>query len=518
MNVLLIPLIPFLAALTIGLGIFSGFIKGEASERKTALIATSAITLACLLAVTLVIHNALDNATTLLTVGQWLTIGSFSIPINFIYDSLNIRLACLFSVLLFIVMRFSVNYMHREVGFHRFFFMLSLFAAAMLWLVLAGNAVMTFIGWEMAGLCSYLLIAYFYDRPVSAVNATQVFITNRIGDAGFILGIGLSYHWLHSIQWQDINAAATHLSAYQVNLLALCFTLAAFVKSAQLPFTPWLARAMEGPTPSSAVFYGAVMIHAGVYLLCLLQPLLVHAPLVMVLMAIGGGLTALYSVFVGLTQTDVKSSLVYAASGQIGLMFLACGLGWWHIAQWHLAAHAVMRGYQFLNAPSLMHHVHGNPIKPVHPQFARLHWAYMASLQRGWLEPLTTTVLINPIRGLARDLNHFDVRVLDRLMGVTAPVIRSLSSLAQNKEQLIGAHLDNDRDEFAAGSGLAGKLTEASASLVHWFEDRIVLGNHRQQLANRGRALGHTAQTIETLILRPRNLALLVLILLLSAF
>ena len=145
----------------------------------------------------------------------------------------------------------------------------------------------------------------------------------------------------------------------EATAIALCFAVAAFAKSAQLPFTPWLARAMEGPTPSSAVFYGAVMVHAGVYLVILLRPVFEHAPLAMAVVAIVGLMTAVYGFVVGLTQTDVKSSLIFATSGQLGLMFLECGLGFWQLAGWHLCAHAVVRGYQFLTAPSLMHNMQG---------------------------------------------------------------------------------------------------------------------------------------------------------------
>lgn len=514
----LIPLLPFIAAAIIGIGHFSGLISGEAGEKTTARIATGAITLSCLFALTLMAEDWPGKTTGSFTAGQWLEMGDFSIPINFISSGLNIRLACLFALLLFIVMRFSVNYMHREAGFHRFFFILNLFAAAMLLLVLSGNAVGTFIGWEIAGLCSYLLIAYFYMRPVAAANATRVFITNRIGDAGFILGLSLSYVWLGSFQWLDINATVSQLPAGKANALALCFTLAAFAKSAQLPFTPWLARAMEGPTPSSAVFYGAIMIHAGVYLVCLLRPLFEQAPLVMILIAGVGLLTALYSFFVGLTQTDVKSSLVFAVSGQLGLMFLECGLGWWALASWHLGAHAVLRAYLLLTAPSLLHNVHDNPIKPVQATLAKLKWAYVASIQRVWLEPLTDWAVVKPVRGLAHDLGHFDEHFINPMMGVAAPAIQTISSLVERREHSIGARLDNEADEFAQGSGLAGKLTQWSAALVDWFEDRFVLRTQGKDSGNLGRQLGHAAHKFERLILRPRNLVLFVFILLLTAF
>ncbi len=144
-----------------------------------------------LLALTLLGADLLGKNTGSYNVGHWLSSDTLDIQINFITTGFNVRLAALFSVLLAIVIRFSIDYMHREAGYHRFFFILSLFASAMLLLVLSGNAIGTFIGWEVAGLCSYFLIAYAYDRPVAAANATRVFVTNRIGDAGFILGAGL---------------------------------------------------------------------------------------------------------------------------------------------------------------------------------------------------------------------------------------------------------------------------------------------------------------------------------------
>ena len=302
----LIPLLPFSAAALIGIGHLSGILEGEASENTTAMIASWAISMSCLLALVLLGADLLGKNTGSFSVGQWLASDTLNIPVNFITTGFNAVLAALFSLLLVISIRFSINYMHREAGFHRFFFILSLFASAMLLLVLSGNAAGTFFGWEIAGLCSYLLIAYAYHRPLAALNATRVFVTNRIGDAGFILGMGLSYAWADSIDWNDLNAASAQLTTSEATGISLCFAIAAFAKSAQLPFTPWLARAMEGPTPSSAVFYGAVMIHAGVYLVCLLAPVFEQAPFAMGVLAVAGGATAVYSFIVGLTQTDVK--------------------------------------------------------------------------------------------------------------------------------------------------------------------------------------------------------------------
>jgi len=529
--VVFILLMPLVAASAIGIGHLFGFISGEAGESMTADIAIWAISMSSLLALTLLGADLLGKNTGSYNVGHWLDSDTLDVQVNFITSGFNVRLAALFSVLLAIVIRFSIDYMHREAGYHRFFFILSLFAFAMLLLVLSGNAVGTFIGWEIAGVCSYFLIAYAYDRPVAAANATRVFVTNRIGDAGFILGVGLSYAWVDSVNWGTINDALVQLSPGEATAIALCFAVAAFAKSAQLPFTPWLARAMEGPTPSSAVFYGAVMVHAGVYLIILLRPVFEHAPLAMAVVAIVGLTTAVYAFLVGLTQTDVKSSLIFATSGQLGLMFMECGLGFWRLAAWHLCAHAVVRGYQFLAAPSLMHNVRDLSVdtsKRKASAAAHSHrhrrvgdvpaWVYVASLQRFWLDQITDWALVKPVRGLAHDLSYFDDHIVDRVMGAPAPAIWVISSLAKLEEQMIGARLDNESDKFAQGSGLAGKLTEWTAALLHWFEDRFVLRGIGKGAINYGRELGHIANKFEQSVLRPRYLVLFVCITLLVAF
>jgi len=545
--VILIPLMPLSAAAVVGLGHLFGFIDGETGESLTADIVGWAITMSCLLALALLGADLLGKNTGTYTLGHWLNSDTLDIPVNFITTGFPVRLAALFAVMLALVIRFSMNYMHREAGYHRFFFMLSLFSSAMLLLVLSGNAVGTFIGWEIAGLSSYFLIAYAYDRPVAAANATRVFVTNRIGDAGFILGIGLTYAWVGSLNWNDLNAAAAQLSSGEVTAIALSFSVAAFAKSAQLPFTSWLGRAMEGPTPSSAVFYGAVMVHAGVYLIIVLRPVFEYSTLAMAVLAVVGLITAVYSFVVGLTQTDVKSSLIFATSGQLGLMFLECGLGFWQLAGWHLCAHAVVRGYLFLTAPSLMHNMQGLSVASLKSKIPA--WRYVASVQRFWLDPITDWALVKPVRGLAHDLSYFDDHIVDRVMGGAAPAIQAISSLAQLEERMIGAQLDkasaprqlllhgstscvhgsrahapylrpvgNDSDKFARGSGLAGKLTEWTAAILHWFEDRLVLRGIGKDTIKYGRQLGHIANKFEQSVLRPRYLLLFVLITLLVAF
>ncbi|SDX11722.1 proton-conducting transporter membrane subunit [Nitrosomonas communis] len=516
--VFLIPLFPLTAAAIIGFGHLFNFLKGEEDEHITAQIAKSAISLSCLLAIVLLVYDLLNKNNGFYHLAQWLGSEKLQIDVSFITSGFSVIVAALFSVILVIVTRFSINYIHKEPGFHRFFFLLSLFSFAMLLLVLSANAAITFIGWEIAGLCSYFLVSFAYDRPIATINATRVFVTNRIGDAGFILGIGLSFYYAETINWNDLNIIAENLTTPTATVIALCFSVAATAKSAQLPFTPWLARAMEGPTPSSALFYGGVMIHAGVFLLILLQPLFERAPFVMDLLVVIGFLTALYSFIVGLTQTDVKSSLCFAISSQIGLMFLECGLGFWELASWHLCAHTIIRCYQVLTAPSLLHYVHGNPMKPVSRYIAKVRWLYIISLQRFWLDPIADRILVRPILGLGHDLAHFDNNVIDRAMGTPVTSSRAISSLAQLEEKVLGVgQSEFNLTQFGHGNGTVGRLFEWTANILNWFEERLVLRGIGMDIVNIGNRFGQAANTFEHLLLKPRYLVLFVFVVLLIA-
>ncbi|MGR8931165.1 MAG: proton-conducting transporter transmembrane domain-containing protein [Gammaproteobacteria bacterium] len=515
---LLIPMSPLLAAAVIGLGHFFGLIDAEGGEKWSGRIGQSAIGLSALSALFLWLcdQSGLYPGSNY-HYGIWLRSGFLRLELMLHGAGFNLTVATLFAWLLLIVMRFSVNYLHRESGFHRFFFVLTLFAAAMLLLVLSGNALFTFAGWEIAGVCSYWLIAYAYERPVAAENATRVFVTNRVGDGGFLIGIVLSLLWIGTADWHDINGYAKELTRNDATLLAMCFALAAFAKSAQLPFTPWLARAMEGPTPSSAIFYGGVMTHAGVFLTIQLRPLYEQAPLAMSLLLVIGALTAIYGFWVGLSQTDIKSSQVYAISAQLGLMFMECGLGCWTLAGWHLCAHAIVRLYLLLNAPSLLYVTNGHPIKPVAPWLADCRWAFVFSLQRGWLEPAIETMLVRPVQRLAKDMRTIDERIVDPTIGMPAPTIRAISSLAQWEERKMGANLESEEDRFAQGSGLAGKLAQWTAALISWFEYRFILRGLGRDSVRVGRRIGRAANRFEHLLLSPRYLVLFVLIVVMVA-
>ncbi len=495
----LIPALPLAAALWIGLTILFGQANGEAHERRTsrlALIASAGSFIATLL---LIAARLAETVPDQVTFGGWLTSGSYQVDLNFLTDGLSLALLAVTTLASLLIARFAVNYLHREAGFHRFFMILSLFTAAMTVLVMGGNAVLTFIGWEIAGLCSYLLISFFQDRPVAAGNATRAFVINRVGDAGFLLGIALAFHWLGSVDWSTVNAGAAGLSTTQAGILAGCFLLAAVAKSAQVPLAPWLARAMEGPTPSSALFYGMVMIHAGVYLILRLQPLFEQSHIAMAIMAIIGLATALYGFLSGLTQTDIKSALIFSTTGQVGLMFFACSLGFWRLALIYLCCHALFRGYQFLSAPSILRQMHGVRTRPVSNVLAQRSGLYNAALQRFWLEEAADAIIVRPVQRLAGVLIRFDTLVVDRATGLPAPAVNALSSVAQWEEHQLGAGRILARAPGAIDQepGILAQATEWTAAAFHQVEEQLMLKSASQGLAVAGDQLGQGLHRIE---------------------
>ena len=498
----LIPGLPLAAALGIGLAMFSGQAHGESHEPHTCRIALLASAGSLFAVLALIASRLTGELPETVLLGNWLSSGSLQINLLFLTDRLSLTLAALTGLAGLLALRFAVNYMHREPGFHRFFMILSLFTAAMQLLVMAGNAVLTFVGWEVVGLCSYLLIAFFPDRPVAADNATRAFVTNRIGDAGFLLGVALAFYALGSADWAMINTGAAGLSPVQTGMLAGGFLLAAMAKSAQVPFAPWLARAMEGPTPSSALFYGAVMIHAGVYLLLRLQPLLEQSPVVMAILAAVGLATALYGFVGGLVQTDIKSALIFSASGQVGLMFLACGLGFWQWALIHLCGHAVVRGYQLFSAPSILRQLNGAGARPVPAFLARRHRLYAAALHRFWLDDLANWSLVRPAQRLARAVAFFDTAVVDRATGLSVPAVNALSSLAQWEERQLGAGRLLERGPTALDEeqGIVRWTAEWVAATFHWVEEQLIFKAAGQGIVTVSRRLGQGLSRVERLL------------------
>jgi hypothetical protein len=392
-----------------------------------------------------------------------------------------------------IVLRFSASYLHREMGFRRFFAVMSFFLSGMLLIVLSGNLVLTFVGWEMVGLSSWLLIGYAWERPQASGNALFVFLTQRIGDSAFLLGVGLAIWLTHSAEWSAL-AGGVALPTGAARLLALGFVVAALVKSAQLPFSPWIARALEGPTPSSAIFYGSLMLHAGVYLVLRLEPLLVQIPDVLALITVIGLATALYAHLCALVQSDVKSALVFASLTQVGLMFFACGLGLFELAAWHLCLHAAWRAYQFLLAPAYLQLVR-QPTRPVPRWLAVHHRLYTAVVHGFWIESLAHNLLTRPTLALGSDMRALDERVIDPLIGVP----RADQHGAQN-----------DAHDAIRAHGIAERILLDLADHLQRLETRLLLsGDGALQQALR--RAGTYMETLEVLLEQPRYLMLMVM-------
>jgi NADH:ubiquinone oxidoreductase subunit 5 (subunit L)/multisubunit Na+/H+ antiporter MnhA subunit len=413
----LVVLLPLGIAGCTSLYILSGTARGDAAETPTARWSELAAILALVVIVACGAVAVNEGAPGRIEYARWLESGSIALPLSFQIDGRGLIFAFIVQLVGWITLRFSRTYLHREPAFHRFFFALNLFLAGMQIIVLAGDAALMFVGWELAGFSSWLLIGYDTERPTATGNALYAFVTNRVGDAGFILGLALAYLWVGSSAWSAITEMASDgaLDKVSARMLLLGFFIAAVAKSAQLPLCGWLARALEGPTPSSAIFYGAIMVHAGVWMLIRLEPVLLLVPDVMLQVAVFGLLTALYGWLAGLAQTDVKSSLVFATTTQVGLMFLACGLGFFEFAFVHLCAHALLRAIQFLLAPSYMHLLAVPPPSPPAWLERRSAW-YAAVVSRFWLDALALAIVIRPAQAVARDVRRFDDHILMPLL------------------------------------------------------------------------------------------------------
>jgi NADH-quinone oxidoreductase subunit L len=355
----LIVACPLLAALANG----AGLIAGETlwGWRTTQRITCGAALLSFIGSIW-VFAQVIDNpAPREVIVYEWIFSGDLAVNLAFLIDPLSAVMMLLVTGFSFMIAMFSRNYLHRDFSFTRYFTVLALFVFAMLVLVMANNFVVLFLGWESAGLCSYLLIGHYYDRVAAARAGTQAFIMNRIGDAGFLMGIFLIFQHFGSVEYSTVFANAASLDRGTANAICLCLLLGAIGKSAQFPLGTWLAKAMEGPTPSSALSYAATMVTAGVYLLARAHSLYDQAPEAMAVVTIVGALTAVYGAMVGLALTDIKGILAISSTTQLGLMFVACGLGAYPVAIFHLVTHALFKTYLFLTAPSILHYFHFFP-------------------------------------------------------------------------------------------------------------------------------------------------------------
>jgi NADH-quinone oxidoreductase subunit L len=306
----------------------------------------------------------------------WIQVGTFRADFALALDRLSGSYALFVTFVAFLIHVFAVGYMHGDSGFYRFFAYLNLFMFSMLTLVLADNFLLMFVGWEGVGLCSYLLIGYYLDRKEAGDAAKKAFITNRVGDWGFVMGILLTFFLTGSVSFftkpehgvvgalQTIAGMSVDpftlkaLFAGGVTSVAVLLFIGAAGKSAQIPLYVWLPDAMAGPTPVSALIHAATMVTAGVYMIVRCSAINTHAPSAMFVVAIIGAATALFAATIGLAQNDIKKVLAYSTISQLGYMFLACGVGAFVAAIFHVITHAFFKALLFLGSGSVIHGMH----------------------------------------------------------------------------------------------------------------------------------------------------------------
>jgi NADH-quinone oxidoreductase subunit L len=292
----------------------------------------------------------------------WIVAGDFLVNIGFLIDPLSLIMMLTVSGVSFIIHVYSIGYMHDDPGYRRYFVYLNLFVFFMLTLVSANSFLLMFVGWEGVGLCSYLLIGFWYERKAPADAGKKAFIVNRIGDYGFLLAMFLIFITFGTLNFLPVFHDAPVKFAegsLTITVMTLLLFVGACGKSAQIPLYVWLPDAMEGPTPVSALIHAATMVTAGVYMVARCSPLFNLAPLSLEVVAVIGALTAFYAATIGLLQNDIKRVLAYSTISQLGYMFLACGVGAYTAGIFHLMTHAFFKALLFLGAGSVMHAMAG---------------------------------------------------------------------------------------------------------------------------------------------------------------
>ncbi|MGB2818257.1 MAG: NADH-quinone oxidoreductase subunit L [Burkholderiaceae bacterium] len=290
----------------------------------------------------------------------WATVGKTSFEIALYFDRLSAVMTLIVTGVGSLIHIYSIGYMKEDASFARFFAYLNLFLFFMLLLVLGRSLLVMFVGWEGVGLASYLLIGFWFEDPVNAKAGKKAFITNRVGDAGFLLGMFLLFNAFGTLDMDRINAAfLAGPVAVSASLVGVCLFIGATGKSAQIPLHVWLPDAMAGPTPVSALIHAATMVTAGVYMIARLNGLYLHAPEASALVAWVGAATAFFAATVAIVQTDIKKVLAYSTVSQLGFMFVALGVGAYGVAVFHLLTHAFFKACLFLGAGSVIHALSG---------------------------------------------------------------------------------------------------------------------------------------------------------------
>jgi NADH-quinone oxidoreductase subunit L len=354
--VYLIPLFPLISWAIIGLA------NRNLSKSLTGIIASGSVLASFVVAVLIFMEKLHNPAAETVTLFDWISVGNFSAKMSFLIDSLSSIFLLVITGIGFLIHVYSTGYMHDDDGFRRFFAYLNLFVFFMLLLVLGDNFLVMFIGWEGVGLCSYLLIGFWFKNIAYSSAAKKAFVMNRIGDLGLLLGILLIYSTTQSVTFQTVFATESlgKFSTEMMTAATLLLFIGAMGKSAQIPLYTWLPDAMAGPTPVSALIHAATMVTAGIYMVARCNAMFTMAPLSMDVVAWTGTLTALFAATIGFQQMDIKKVLAYSTVSQLGFMFAALGVGAYSAGVFHVVTHAFFKALLFLGAGSVIHGMGGD--------------------------------------------------------------------------------------------------------------------------------------------------------------
>ena len=360
---LAIPLLPLLAAAVIGL--FGKFLPRAAAH----IVTIAGVAVSFILSV-YVLKDAMVSQPYNETVYSWLKSGNFSFEIGFLIDRLSAMMMVVVTFVSLMVHIYTIGYMHEDKGYARFFSYISLFTFSMLMLVMSNNFMQLFFGWEAVGLVSYLLIGFWYTRPTAIYANLKAFLVNRVGDFGFLLGIGLVLFYFGSLDYAAVFSVAPQMADIQINLIGnaswslmtvtcILLFIGAMGKSAQVPLHVWLPDSMEGPTPISALIHAATMVTAGIFMVARMSPLFELSTTALSFVLIIGSITALFMGFLGIIQNDIKRVVAYSTLSQLGYMTVALGASAYSVAIFHLMTHAFFKALLFLGAGAVimgMHH------------------------------------------------------------------------------------------------------------------------------------------------------------------
>jgi NADH-quinone oxidoreductase subunit L len=360
---LLVPIAPLLGAIVAG---FFGRAIGRVNAHR---VAITGVTVA-LLASLVILADVLSGNTFNGAIYTWATIGTMRLEVGFLIDTLSATMMVVVTSVSLAVHIYTIGYMHDDPGYQRFFSYISLFTFSMLMLIMSNNFLQLFFGWEAVGLVSYLLIGFWYTRPTAIHANLKAFLVNRVGDFGFILGIGLVLAYSGTLDYAQVFTRAPDLAAKSISLIpglewpllavaCICLFIGAMGKSAQFPLHVWLPDSMEGPTPISALIHAATMVTAGIFMVARMSPLFELSDIALTFVLIIGAITALFMGFLGIIQNDIKRVVAYSTLSQLGYMTVALGVSAYSVAFFHLMTHAFFKALLFLAAGSViigMHH------------------------------------------------------------------------------------------------------------------------------------------------------------------